>query len=155
MPHSWTVYQWAPTRRFKSFAGVILFVVLILLAELNVFYLKALLWIPPEHPLVITRLLLLFLFALPSAREYYEYYSNPRCKRMGAHCWLLIATLLTELLIVVKFARGEFTEPTPRFAIVFWSAVAALLGAFSLWQFVIMPRLQSTPPLAPHSKKTE
>ncbi|KAJ2079134.1 hypothetical protein H4R24_003988 [Coemansia sp. RSA 988] len=149
-PHSWTVYQWAPTRRFKSFAGVVLFAVLILLAELNVFYLKALLWIPPEHPLVITRLSLLFLFALPSAREYYEYYSNPRCKRMGAHCWLLIATLLTELLIVVKFARGEFTEPTPPFVIVFWSAIATLLGAFSLWQFVIMPRLQSA-----RSKKAE
>ncbi|KAJ1800866.1 hypothetical protein LPJ59_000750 [Coemansia sp. RSA 2399] len=141
-PHSWTVYKWAPTRRFKSFAGFILFAVLIMLAELNVFYLKSLLWISPEHPLVTARLSLLFLFALPSTREYYEYYSNPRCKRMGAHCWMLIATLLTELLIIVKFARGEFTEPFPTPVIVFWSLVASALGGFSLWQFVVVPRLQ-------------
>ncbi|KAJ2448879.1 hypothetical protein EV183_005204 [Coemansia sp. RSA 2336] len=141
-PRSWTAYQWAPTRRFKSFVGIVLFIVLGLLAELNVFYLKSLLWVPPEHPLVIARLALLFMFSLPGAREYYEYYSNPRCKRMGAHCWMLIATLLTELLIVVKFGRGEFSEPFPRLVIAFWSAVALALAAFSLWQFVLMPRLR-------------
>ncbi|KAI8321055.1 PSS-domain-containing protein [Martensiomyces pterosporus] len=140
-PHSWTVYEWAPTRRFKNFAGFIMFAVLIMLAELNVFYLKSLLWVPPEHPLVIARLSLLFLFALPSAREYYEYYSNPRCKRMGAHCWMLIATLLTELLIIVKFARGEFAEPFPQHVVIFWSVVAALIAGFSVWQFVLSPRL--------------
>ncbi|KAJ1762136.1 hypothetical protein LPJ77_005375 [Coemansia sp. RSA 2523] len=139
-PHDWTVYKWAPTRRFKSLAGFVLFAVLIMLAELNVFYLKSLLWVPPEHPLVIARLSLLFLFSLPSAREYYEYYSNPRCKRMGAHCWMLIVTLLTELLIIVKFARGEFTEPFPRYVVVFWSVVASLLAAFSVWQFVLKKR---------------
>ncbi|KAJ2313163.1 hypothetical protein IWW52_004642, partial [Coemansia sp. RSA 2704] len=144
-PHSWTVYRWAPTRRFKSFAGFVLFAVLIMLAELNVFYLKSLLWVPPEHPLVTARLALLFLFALPSAREYYEYYSNPGCKRMGAHCWVLIATLLTELLIIVKFARGEFTEPFPRVVVVFWALVAAALAGFSLWQFALRPRLRRTP----------
>ncbi|KAJ1963754.1 hypothetical protein GGI12_001864 [Dipsacomyces acuminosporus] len=139
-PHSWTVYEWAPTRRFKNFAGFIMFAVLLMLAELNVFYLKSLLWIPPEHPLVIARLSLLFLFALPGAREYYEYYSNPRCKRMGAHCWMLIATLLTELLIIVKFSRGEFTEPFPRHVVIFWSTVAALIAGFSVWQFVLAPK---------------
>ncbi|KAJ2011226.1 hypothetical protein GGI06_004615, partial [Coemansia sp. S85] len=141
-PHSWTVYQWAPTRRFKSFAGFIAFAVLIMLAELNVFYLKSLLWVPPEHPLVIARLALLFLFALPSAREYYEYYSNPRCKRMGAHCWMLITTLLTELLIIVKFGRGEFSEPFPTHVIAFWSLVASILVGFSVWQFAVAPRLR-------------
>ncbi|KAJ2859916.1 hypothetical protein GGH94_005828 [Coemansia aciculifera] len=141
-PHSWTVYQWAPTRRFKSFAGFIAFAVLIMLAELNVFYLKSLLWVPPEHPLVIARLALLFLFALPSAREYYEYYSNPRCKRMGAHCWMLITTLLTELLIIVKFGRGEFSEPFPTLVIAFWSLVVSILVGFSIWQFAIAPWLR-------------
>ncbi|KAJ2760102.1 hypothetical protein IWQ57_006387, partial [Coemansia nantahalensis] len=154
-PHSWTSYRWAPTRRFKNFAGFILFAVLILLAELNVFYLKSLLWIPPEHPLVIARLSLLFLFALPSAREYYEYYSNSRCKRMGAHCWMLIATLLTELLIIVKFARGEFAEPAPRVVLVFWAAVAGVLAAFSLWRFVLAPQPASPPQRRPSRLKAD
>ncbi|KAJ1933414.1 hypothetical protein EC988_009126, partial [Linderina pennispora] len=142
-PHSWTTYEWAPTERFKNFAGIVMFAVLIMLAELNVFYLKSLLWVPPEHPLVIARLALLFLFALPGAREYYEYYSNPQCKRMGAHCWMLIVTLLSELLIIVKFGRGEFTEPFPTYVIVFWACVAAVLVGFSVWRFALKPRLAS------------
>ncbi|KAJ1642252.1 hypothetical protein J3B02_001230 [Coemansia erecta] len=145
-PYSWTAYRWAPTRRFKNFVGIIFFAVLIMLAELNVFYLKSLLWIPPEHLLVTARLALLFLFSLPSAREYYEYYSNSRCKRMGAHCWMLIVTLVTELLIIVKFGRGEFTEPFPRMVVVFWSLVVAAIVGFSIWQFVLVPRLWPSKP---------
>ncbi|KAJ1670312.1 hypothetical protein EV182_008290, partial [Spiromyces aspiralis] len=76
-PHSWTVFEWAPTKRFKNFFGFVMLVVLVTTAELNVFYLKYLLWIPPEHMLVTARLILFFLFALPACREYYEYYSNP------------------------------------------------------------------------------
>ncbi|KAJ1892478.1 hypothetical protein LPJ66_006314, partial [Kickxella alabastrina] len=45
------------------------------------------------------------------------------------------------LLIIVKFGRGEFTEPFPRLVIVFWSSVVGLIVAFSLWQFAIKPRL--------------
>ena len=35
--------------------------------------------------------------------------------RMGQHAWLLLATVLTELLIIIKFGRGQFPEsfPTP------------------------------------------
>ncbi|KAJ1880552.1 hypothetical protein LPJ57_002180, partial [Coemansia sp. RSA 486] len=39
------------------------------------------------------------------------------------------------------FGRGEFTEPFPRAVVVFWSLVAAAIVGFSVWQFVLVPRL--------------
>ena len=32
---------------------------------------------------------------------------------MGQHCWLLLATVLTELLVITKWSRGMFREPLP------------------------------------------
>lgn len=32
---------------------------------------------------------------------------------MGQHAWLMSATVLTELLIIFKFGRGQFNQPFP------------------------------------------
>ena len=40
---------------------------------------QALLWMEPEHPIVIARLAGVFLCALPAARELYQYVGDPRC----------------------------------------------------------------------------
>jgi phosphatidylserine synthase 2 len=44
-----------------------------LAVELNVFFLKFLLWVPHTHPLVSGRLLLWLLVGAPAVREYYEF----------------------------------------------------------------------------------
>lgn len=46
-------------------------VAVVLLTEVNGFFLKYLLWIPPLNPLITYRLCLLFLMAVPAIREYY------------------------------------------------------------------------------------
>ncbi len=40
---------------------------------MNAFFLKFILWIPPLNPLNTLRLLVLFLAALPTAKEYYAF----------------------------------------------------------------------------------
>jgi phosphatidylserine synthase 2 len=108
--------------------------------ELNCFYLKYLLWVPPEHLLNTYRLILLFLFALPGAREVYQYISDPNCKRMGAHAWLLIFNIMTETLICLKFSENEFHATAPMVVKVGWSIVFSVLFLiFPLWRFVINP----------------
>lgn len=32
---------------------------------------------------------------------------------MGQHAWLMSATVVTELLIIIKFGRGQFDQPFP------------------------------------------
>lgn len=44
-----------------------------LAVEVNVFFLKYALWVPPTHPLNTARLLLWLLVGAPAVREYYEF----------------------------------------------------------------------------------
>jgi phosphatidylserine synthase 2 len=71
---------------------------LILLFDLNVFFLKYALWVPPRNPLNTYRLVLWFLCALPAVREYYEYLQgntggggSGRFRKLGAFAWLAAA----------------------------------------------------------------
>lgn len=81
--------------------------------ELNAFYLKYLLWIPPANPLNTYRLLFMFFATIPAVRELYQYVTDPSCKRLGAHAWLTIANIQLETLICLKFGKNEFKEPAP------------------------------------------
>lgn len=84
---------------------------------------------PSHHPLVTIRLAFTFLWALPATREFYEYVNHSKqVRRMGVHAWLLMATVILELLIVLKFSKGEFSESMP--------GCAAIV---SLWSRVCLP----------------
>lgn len=94
--------------------------------------------------MVILRLAGVFLCALPAVRELYQYVNDPKCvimcrglytlndacrkaKRMGQHCWLLLATILTELLVIAKWSRGQFEEALPRQVKWAWSIGGTLV----------------------------
>jgi phosphatidylserine synthase 2 len=82
----------------------------------------------------------MFLFALPGAREVYQYLSDNNTERLGAHAWLLICNILTESLICLKFSENEFHIPAPMIVKVSWSiAFAILFVIFPVWRFVINP----------------
>ena len=53
---------------------------------------------------------------------------------MGQHVWLLLATVLTEILVIVKWSQGQFPEPLPTTVKLGWS-----IGAFFL---VLYPVVQ-------------
>ncbi|KNZ45982.1 uncharacterized protein VP01_764g8 [Puccinia sorghi] len=94
-PHDWTEFRWEGTKRFRNYISTVALLTVFLLSELNVFYLKSLLWLAPEHPIVILRLAAMFLWALPAVREYYDYATyTKRVKRMGSHAWLSMATVI-------------------------------------------------------------
>ena len=48
-----------------------------LLAELNTFYLKFVLWIPPEHYLCLTRLVFFLFMGAAALREGFQYLDDP------------------------------------------------------------------------------
>ncbi|KAI9100975.1 phosphatidylserine synthase 2 [Phlyctochytrium arcticum] len=134
-PHSWTDFQWEGTKTFKNFLAVMGLLYLVLQCELNAFYLKALLWLPPANPINIARLVLYFFMALPAVREAYQFMVDRRCKRLGMHAWMATANIMTELLIVIKFGRGEFTEPMPWEIKILWGCFAAILTGYCLVRF--------------------
>ncbi|KAL7753823.1 hypothetical protein RI367_000755 [Sorochytrium milnesiophthora] len=142
-PRSWTKFSWGTTKSFRNYVAVIVLLVIILLAELNAFYLKFILWIPASHPLNVYRLLLIFFFAIPAVRELYQYITDRTVTRLGAQAWLTVAIVFTEVLICIKFGRHMFPEPFPAHVVRFWSVFAAGIVAYPIWQFGI-PYLQSS-----------
>ncbi len=107
--------------------------------DLNSFYLKTLLWIPPPHYINVVRLVLYFLMGLPAVSEIYHYVWDPECKQFGMHAWMIMLNIMTEVLIVRKFSEGEFPNPMPTKIKVFWVIFGIVMTIFVLWQFVIYP----------------
>jgi len=136
-PHDWTEFRWEGTKRFRNYISTVALLTVFLLSELNVFYLKSLLWLAPEHPIVILRLAAMFLWALPAVREYYDYATyTKRVKRMGSHAWLSMATVILELLIVIKWSEGEFESSVmPVKVKIFWSVIMVLLVLYPTIKF--------------------
>jgi len=135
-PHDFTAFKWAGTTSFLHYFTVVLLLALFLVAELNPFYLKNLLWLEPDHPIVILRLLLVFLCALPAVRELYQYINDSRrAVRMGQHVWLLLATIGTELLVIFKWSKGQYPEPLPKVVKWSWIVGGLMLVIYPIMRF--------------------
>jgi len=82
------------------------------------------------------RLAFVFLCALPAVRELYQYINDPKkAKRMGQHCWLLLATVLTEMLVIAKWSPGVFPEPLPVHVQWGWAVGGMLLVLYPAVRF--------------------
>ncbi|KAH9038319.1 phosphatidylserine synthase 2 [Lactarius pseudohatsudake] len=137
-PHDFTAFHWHGTASLLHYVTVVVLLAVFLAAELNPFYLKSLLWMEPDHPFVIARLAGVFLCALPAVRELYQYINDPRkAVRMGQHVWLMLATIGTELLAIVKWSKGQFPAPLPTTVKIAWSFGAALVVLYPVGQFGI------------------
>ena len=91
--------------------------------ELNAFFLKYVLWIPPPHVLNHIRLALWFGMANVATREYYVFITSRQgmaMTKMGSNAWLTIAVALVEIMITIKHGRGMFEAPWPTHVLVFW-----------------------------------
>ncbi|KAJ8079905.1 hypothetical protein AAF712_010811 [Marasmius tenuissimus] len=137
-PHDFTSFEWGIAQDFTHYIAVVGLLSVFLAAELNPFYLKALLWMEPDHPIVIMRLACVFLWGLPAVRELYQYINDPRrAVRMGQHVWLLLATIGTELLVIFKWSKGQFPTPFPATVKWGWTIGSIFLILFPIVQFGI------------------
>lgn len=106
-----------------------------LIAELNAFYLKYILWIPPEHILNVLRLLLHAFMGTVAVRETFQYFTDEKCKKIGAQCWITIMIIIMEVIICFKFGKNLFPNPAPKRIVGFWIIFALGIVIFPIWQF--------------------
>lgn len=136
-PYSWDDFQWhvfsTPKRCLQCFFPVVIF----LLFEVNHFFLKYELWVPPRNPLNTIRLTILFLMALPAMKEYYEFIESDQgdiFRKMGTYAWLGMAIAFIETLAAVKYGHGLFPQPWPREVVVAWATgVVVFCLLFGTW----------------------
>ena len=135
-PAQWDKDTWHPLLGPWRFIQVLSFCVAFMTVELNTFFLKFCLWVPPRNPLITYRLILWWLIAIPTIREYNNYLQDrfqiiyhlmnysffylkfplfPNSslfrtpgKKVGTFCWLSLAICIVELLICIKFGHGKW-----------------------------------------------
>jgi phosphatidylserine synthase 2 len=115
---------------------VILFLLgMFLIAEVNAFYMKALLWIPSSHVLNWTRMWIIAFMGLIAVADIYRYATDLSCLRLGFAARLMIFLLTLELLVVISFSRGEFPESVPSHVIRLWTGIGLCLIAYPALQY--------------------
>ncbi|KAH0921549.1 hypothetical protein HID58_021567 [Brassica napus] len=72
-PAHWDKDEWHPLQGPWRFIQVLTLCIIFLTVELNTFFLKFSLWIPPRNPVILYRLILWWLIAIPTTREYNSY----------------------------------------------------------------------------------
>jgi len=112
-PASWTTVRWETTKNIKRFLSVHFVIFVVQLEELNAFFMKQILWVPPPCPLNVIRLFIWYVVGVPCLRQLYSYITDPTCKKIGTFTFLGAVTIVTELLIIFKFGAGEFNKPMP------------------------------------------
>ncbi|KAH0913154.1 hypothetical protein HID58_036475 [Brassica napus] len=107
-PAHWDKDEWHPLQGPWRFIQVLTLCIIFLTVELNTFFLKFSLWIPPRNPVILYRLILWWLIAIPTIREYNSYLQDRKpVKKVGSFCWLSTGICIVELLICIKFGTGK------------------------------------------------
>ena len=131
---------------------VTILVIFFSLVELNVFFLKYLLWIPPPHPLVLSRLVLMAAIGVPCLREFYHFVITPTCYRLGPNVWIFCSICLFETLLCIKYGREEFKDvETPLSVSLGWMSASFALATFSIYRLAYHGPPEEKKKEKPHS----
>lgn len=135
LPKSWTRYNWGIFSNWKRFLHFLFLIFMTEFISLSVFALKALLWIPPPHPIVVFRLALICFIVAPALREYYQFVIDPSVKSLGINAWICLAVAVFEGLIIFKWTRGMTFEPFPKAVKYSWFVAFAVIAIFFFTYF--------------------
>ena len=128
MRHDWEIFS-----NLRRFYGILFYCVCINLVDLCNFFLKTILWVPPENDLLKYRLLILAPLGLSGTEEFFEYLTNKYSKRVRPHIWILLFQVGIELTMVFKHYRVYVGDPFPPFVVIMWSTVAVILLIISIY----------------------
>jgi len=136
------LFDLLPKSSFRHYIGLLMIICFTLQCELNVFYLKYLLWIPAEHYIVTLKLLIYSLVCAPCISEIYYYYIHPKYNKLGLHTFFTVSNIWTETIICFKLSKGEFTKPPPLQVKIFWIIFILLIIIYPIITFYIIKRFR-------------
>nr|CAD7457516.1 unnamed protein product [Timema tahoe] len=147
-PGSWTHVRWLdPTCTYMRFFALCQLVIFWQVSELNTFFLKHIFEMPPSHPIVALRLILIGVIVAPSVRQYYSYTTDTQCKRVGTQCWVYGAIMVTEAILCIKNGK-ELFERTQAVNIIIWFLLQLMLSIMCVYGFVLWHKYIQGPYLA-------
>ncbi|GAB0087841.1 Phosphatidylserine synthase [Sergentomyia squamirostris] len=136
-PQSWTAVRWLdPKSTYMRFLAVCQLVIFWQVTELNTFFLKHIFEMPPSHPIVIIRLILIGLFTAPSVRQYYIYITDTQCKRVGTQCWVYGGIMVSEAILCIKNGK-ELFERTQATNIIVWLLIQLFVSIIFVYGYML------------------
>lgn len=135
-PYNWIPYNLKMVSEFKRFLFVICLCAGVMLVELDAFFLKDVFWVQPRSKLNVYRLILWWAVGMVGLRDYYAWMTDSRIKRLGSTAWVMLAMMVMEALVVLKFKSHLWKglQP-PTEVIVSWVVGLAILLLFVFVRF--------------------
>ena len=129
-------------QRIRSFIGFLLICALVTIIDLNIFFLKALLWIPTDHWLLAMRTALFVLISAEGTAELGRWIQG----KQGSldQFFLGVGILIAELVCIVRFSKSVFHESMPLWVVLVWLVIAAVIAY--LWRAVATPKVTEDAP---------
>ncbi|KAJ6228185.1 hypothetical protein M0813_09012 [Anaeramoeba flamelloides] len=132
-----TLYRWHLFDSPKKFLAWCFLILIMLVIELNSFFLKRPLWVPSNHPLTILRVGGWGFWGIVAVRDYFEYFTNPNCKKIGPDAWICLAIAIVESLLSFKFSEGTMPHSFPPIVKYGWISAFVIFWAWFFWFFFI------------------
>lgn len=129
------VRKWKPLVSFRYLLGPLIVLIGLAAIELNAFFLKYVMWVPPPHSLNFWRVIFWWLLGCAGVREWYYWVENDNAP-IGMMFSLICLNATFESLISYKFGTGLFPTPTPFFVKLAWGSV---LGSIALFAALYYP----------------
>eukprot|EP00117_Sycon_ciliatum_P034801 scpid44595/ scgid26488/ Phosphatidylserine synthase 2; Serine-exchange enzyme II len=124
--------------RLRNMLLIAFMTVLALVGEVNTFYIKFLLWLPPEHWYNAIRVLIAVSASLPAANElYHELQGRERRLMPYLFCLGVSAVQYTEMIAYVTLGHEQFTVPFPQHIILLWTGIIIVCVAYVIWRLVL------------------
>ena len=138
-------YEWDILSSAKRFTYVFIIAFVTNCAELYGFFLKYILWVPPKNPMNTIRLVIWMGIGVPALREFYQYITDKKTKRIGVNSWIGTGLFFAETIIIIKFGMygGDatlFNNPMPPNILYPWLAVLVLLACWFILYFRSGPK---------------
>ncbi len=122
--------RWKPLVSFRYFVGPLVVLGSLAAIELNAFFLKFILWVPPPHHLNFWRVVFWWLVGCAGTREWYHWTQNPGTP-VGVMISLIFVNAGLETLTCFKFGSDMFPTPMPLAIKYVWLAVFAGMAVFA------------------------
>ena len=134
MPYSWTSFHWGYMENLYRWLVIWFIILLCLIVDLNTFYLKAILWVPPNHSLNLYRVTLYAFMSSVSIREIYDYLDN-KSQRVGRQAWITAFIIIAEVLVDIKFGEEIYSVPWPIWVLLFSFCSVVVWCLYTLFYF--------------------
>ena len=141
-PYSYDTFNWKMFDSPRRFGAVMILVAAFLTSEVAFFYFKYHLWIGSINPIYLLWMLIRTMLAVHSIREWYAFNSDDdepsatrQHRRLGQNCWVHIALISFEVLLVRKWNEEAQMLWPPKRIVICWGATSTLVVVWMLLRF--------------------